>query len=45
MNTTTETYKCVCCEKQHTNEFSLTCPECDSERESGDLELPDQYQQ
>jgi hypothetical protein len=39
-----ETYECVCCEKQHTNEFSLTCRVCDSERESGDLELPREYQ-
>jgi hypothetical protein len=39
-----ETYECVCCETRHTNEFSLTCSECDSERESGDLELPLEYQ-
>lgn len=38
-----DTYECVCCEKQHTQEFSLTCPECDSERESGGLELPKEY--
>jgi hypothetical protein len=37
-------YECVCCEKQHTNEFSLTCRDCDSERECGDLELPAECQ-
>ena len=38
-----EEYECVCCDKTHTNEFSLTCEECDSERESGTLELPKEY--
>ena len=29
-------YECQSCGKQHTNEFSLSCPDCDSERESGE---------
>ena len=36
-------YTCVCCGKRHTSEFSLTCPACDRERESGALDLPKEY--
>ncbi len=31
------TYTCEWCGKQHTQEFSRTCPDCDIERESGDV--------
>ena len=34
-------YTCEACSAPHDNEFSLTCPPCDFERESGDLELED----
>lgn len=30
-------HQCTCCENFHENEFSLTCEECDSERESGNM--------
>lgn len=33
---------CTSCKKPHRNEFSLTCRECDAERESGDLTLEDE---
>ena len=32
-------WECAACHKKHTQEFSYCCPECDSERESGDLEV------
>jgi len=32
-------YTCENCGKSHTNEFSITCGNCDSLRESGDLEI------
>jgi hypothetical protein len=38
-----ETFDCVCCGTAHENEFSLTCEACDRERESGDLQLPEEY--
>jgi hypothetical protein len=34
-------YTCEACGKAHRNEFSRTCADCDSERESGELELND----
>ena len=40
-----ETWTCVCCDKQHTNEFSLTCEDCDHKRESCGLELPKEYRE
>jgi hypothetical protein len=30
-----ETYTCDYCQKPHTNEWSLTCRDCDIKRESG----------
>ena len=30
-------YDCEICGRSHDNEFSLTCEECDIERESGDI--------
>ncbi len=32
-------YDCEACQKPHGNEWSLTCGDCDHERESGDLML------
>jgi hypothetical protein len=32
-------YTCEHCGRSHTNEFSRTCGSCDTERESGDLDL------
>ena len=32
-------WDCVACHKKHSQEFTYCCPECDSERESGDLEI------
>ena len=34
-------YTCEHCGKQHANEFSRTCGDCDRLRESGDLDLED----
>lgn len=33
------THTCEHCGAQHENEFSLTCGDCDTLRESGDLEM------
>ena len=38
LNIGKETYTCEWCEKKHMNEFSLTCDDCDSKRENGDIE-------
>ena len=32
-------YDCEACQKPHGNEWSLTCGDCDQDRESGDLML------
>jgi len=31
-------WQCVACHKQHSQEFSYFCAECDRKRESGDLD-------
>lgn len=36
-----DNYVCEHCGRSHTNEFSRTCGSCDTERESGDLDLRD----
>ena len=34
-------YTCEACGKKHRNEFSLTCSDCDSDRESTPLDIND----
>ena len=34
-----EEWECEVCKKKHSQEFSRCCPDCDLDRESGDLEV------